>query len=154
MPHIHEKIDFAADAFIVNGDAVLLRKHDKYKMWLGVGGHIELHEDPIEAVIREIKEEVGLDVEIIGELPVFESAPGERELIPPRFLTRHPTIPGHEHISLVYFARADNRNVVEQENEKSGGIHWFTAEELDNPAYEIMPRIRHYAREALRELSS
>jgi 8-oxo-dGTP pyrophosphatase MutT (NUDIX family) len=38
--------------------------HDKYKIWAHVGGHIELDEDPNEAVLREIKEEVGLDVKL------------------------------------------------------------------------------------------
>ncbi|MEK6836116.1 MAG: NUDIX domain-containing protein [Nanoarchaeota archaeon] len=64
MPHIHDKIDFTAEAFIVYKNRVLLRKHDKYKIWLSVGGHIELDEEPNEAVIREVKEEVGLNVEL------------------------------------------------------------------------------------------
>jgi len=29
MAHIHKKIDFVANVFIVNRDAVLLRMHDK-----------------------------------------------------------------------------------------------------------------------------
>ena len=59
MPHIHEKIDFTAEVFIVHHNRVLLRLHDKYNIWLSVGGHIELNEDPMEAAIREVKEEVG-----------------------------------------------------------------------------------------------
>ena len=51
MPHIHEKIDFDSDVFIVHDNKVLLRKHDKYKMWLAVGGHIELDEDPNQAAV-------------------------------------------------------------------------------------------------------
>lgn len=70
MPHLHEKIDFVSSVYIVNGDAVLLRKHDKYKMWLPPGGHIELDEDPSEAAIREAKEEVGLDVTLSGITPL------------------------------------------------------------------------------------
>lgn len=31
--------------------------------WLGVGGHLEAHESPVEAAKREIKEECGLDLE-------------------------------------------------------------------------------------------
>lgn len=42
MPHIHDKIDFTADVFIVHKNKVLLCMHDKYHMWLCVGGHIEL----------------------------------------------------------------------------------------------------------------
>ncbi|MEA3450492.1 MAG: NUDIX domain-containing protein, partial [Bacteroidota bacterium] len=32
------------------------------------GGHIEHNETPDEAIIREVKEETGLDVEIVGDL--------------------------------------------------------------------------------------
>ena len=66
MPHIHEKIDFTVEVFIVYKNKVLLRMHDKVKKWLGPGGHIELHEDPWKP-LREVKEEVGLTVELIGE---------------------------------------------------------------------------------------
>ena len=34
MAHLHEKIDFGADAFVVYRDKVLLRKHEKYGLWL------------------------------------------------------------------------------------------------------------------------
>jgi len=76
MPHIHEKIDFVADVFVVYKDRVLIRKHDKYDKWLAVGGHIELDENPNQAAVREVKEEVGLDVELIGELPKLENKEG------------------------------------------------------------------------------
>ena len=56
MAHIHEKIDFTVEVFVVYQDKVLLRKHDKYGMWLSVGGHIELDEDPNETALREVKE--------------------------------------------------------------------------------------------------
>ncbi len=46
MSHIHEKIDFTVDVFVVHENKVLLRMHDKYHLWLAPGGHIELHEDP------------------------------------------------------------------------------------------------------------
>ena len=65
MPHLHEKIDFTVEVFIVHKNRVLLRLHDKYRIWLSVGGHIELDEDPNQAAIREVKEEVGLDIELV-----------------------------------------------------------------------------------------
>ena len=40
LPHIHEKIDFTVEVFIVYKNKVLLRMHDKVKKWLGPGGHI------------------------------------------------------------------------------------------------------------------
>lgn len=46
MPHIHEKIDFTVEVFIVHENKVLFRMHDKFKKWMSAGGHIELDEDP------------------------------------------------------------------------------------------------------------
>jgi len=53
MSHIHEKIDFTVEVFIVYKNKVLLRMHDKHHRWLSVGGHIELDEDPIQAAMRD-----------------------------------------------------------------------------------------------------
>src|SRR3989344_4139224 len=107
MPHIHDKIDFTVEIFIVYDNKVLLRKHDKYKMWLSVGGHIELDEDSNQAAIREVKEEVGLDVELYhrGNYHLTKKE-GYTELIPPQFMNRHRINETHEHITLVYFAKA------------------------------------------------
>lgn len=89
MPHIHEKIDFTVEVFIVHKNKLLLRMHDKYKIWLSIGGHIELNEDPNEAAIREVKEEVGLDIDLVDDLrPTIEDKQ-MRQLIPPKFLGRH-----------------------------------------------------------------
>ena len=62
MSHIHDLINFTVEVFIVYQNKVLLRLHDKYNLWLSVGCHIELDEDPNQAAIREVKEEVGLDI--------------------------------------------------------------------------------------------
>ena len=152
MPHIHGKIDFTASAFIVHDGKVLLRRHDKYKIWLSVGGHIELDEDPNQAVIREVREEVGLEVKLFGEPLVFKNSPGEKDLIPPRFLNRHHTSPGHEHVDFVYFATADTDVVVQGETEISLGIHWFTRKELEDPVLDMKESTRYYALKALEEV--
>ena len=60
MPHIHKKIDFTVEVFVVYKDKVLLRMHDKHHIWLSVGGHIELGEDPVEAAKREVKRKLSL----------------------------------------------------------------------------------------------
>src|SRR3989344_4294444 len=150
MPHIHEKIDFTAEALIVYAGKVLLRMHDKYDLWLGVGGHIELNEDPNEAVRREAKEEVGLSIKLIGEGKDWGD--GRRDLIPPRFLNRHRIDGGHEHISMIYFAVADTDQVAPSGSDRSDNWKWFTAEEVADPTDGILPSIRHYAEAALREV--
>lgn len=126
MPHIHELIDFTVGVYVVFEDTVLLRKHDKYGLWLGVGGHIELDEDPIEAAVRETKEEVGLDVEIIDTREYKEGG----EIIPPMSLNRHAISDSHTHVNLQYAARASS-NVVIPEN-KTDEWRWCTREELQS----------------------
>ncbi len=152
MPHLHEKIDFTAEVFIVHKDKVLLRKHDKYSIWLSIGGHVELDEDPNQAAIREVKEEVGLDIELWSG---FQTAHLEttnfKDLIPPAFLNRHRINETHEHVSFVYFGRSTSDVVINQESEHSDAIEWFSLEEMDNPQFS--EQVRTYAKAALTALS-
>jgi 8-oxo-dGTP pyrophosphatase MutT (NUDIX family) len=151
MPHIHEKIDFSADTFVVFKNKVLLRKHDKYKIWLPPGGHVELDEDPNEAAIREVKEEVGLTVKLWDtrgdEKKIID---GTASIIPPIFLNRHRINEHHEHISFVYFATTIDPTITQNiQREMSDEIHWFTKEDLDSSQYDIRENIKHYAHTAL-----
>jgi ADP-ribose pyrophosphatase YjhB (NUDIX family) len=154
MPHIHDKIDFVVDVFIVYGNKVLLRKHDKYKRWLGVGGHIELNEDPNQAAVREVKEEVGLDITLIGKTNTFSNPEDGKELIVPKFMNRHQVIEDHEHISLIYFAKSDSTEIEQGKTEISEEIRWFTKDELNDPSFGIPMRVATYAKKALEELGS
>ena len=58
---------FTASALIIDNGKVLLLHHKKLGVWLYPGGHIEKNETPDQTVAREVKEETGLDIEIIGE---------------------------------------------------------------------------------------
>jgi 8-oxo-dGTP pyrophosphatase MutT (NUDIX family) len=155
MPHIHEKIDFTAEVFIVHKNKVLLRMHDKAKIWLSVGGHIELDEDPVQAVIREAKEEVGLDIKIIGDssgpLSGMPENRGYTYLITPRHIGRHPVSEIHEHVVFVYYATCDSDVISESVNEhERSAVKWVMMDELK--AMNLVPNVLFYATEALKEL--
>lgn len=153
MPHLHEKIDFTVEVFVVFKNKVLLRKHDKYKKWLSVGGHIELDEDPNEAAVREVKEEVGLEIILDDSLRVVRQKDGTKELIPPYFLNKNKISDTHEHVTLVYFARSATDIISEVvEKEKSEECKWFTREEIMGNK-ELLPNIKFYALKALEKLS-
>ncbi len=154
MPHIHEKVDFTVEVFIVYKDKVLLRMHDKFNTWLSIGGHIELDENPVEAAIREVREEVGLEIELIGpKLPTPDETDGVdyRHIVGPRYIGEHHVNNVHRHIILVYFAKAKNDIVSESimEHERTE-TRWVTKEELKN--MKLFPNVLSYAEEALEEL--
>ncbi len=155
MPHIHEKIDFCAETFVVFKNKVLLRKHDKYKIWLSVGGHVELDEDPNQAAVREVKEEVGLDVVLYkeeGKQPSFEKSKNI-SLIPPQFMVIHPVTDTHSHIVFIYFAKSETDQLKLSETEVSEDCRWFTKEELLDSAYGVSDKVQFHALKALEKLS-
>ncbi len=149
MAHIHELIDFTVDVFIVYNDKVLLIFHKKHSMWLQVGGHIELNEDTDEALFREVQEECGLDIEIIGSKPNLE-VKGTKFLYTPAFMNIHDITNIHKHISLVYFAKAKSDKFKLNEKEHTD-IRWFTIEDLDKPEFNINEAVKFYAKEALKK---
>ncbi|HAZ16506.1 MAG: NUDIX hydrolase [Parcubacteria group bacterium GW2011_GWA2_43_13] len=151
MPHIHEKTDFTTEVFIVYQNTVLLRKHDKYNIWLSIGGHIGLDEDPNQAAIREVKEEVALNITLYDALRPFDIQTHDyTELIPPMFMNRHRISDSHEHITFTYFAITHTNTVKNEGKEQSEDIHWFTKKELTDPTLDIRDHIRHYALTALK----
>ena len=152
MPHIHEKIDFTVGVFVVHRDKVLLRKHDKYHLWLDVGGHVELNEDPTEAALREVKEEVGLDVVLWDgnrKIKYSGGAPWyDRERIPPVGLKRHRISPTHEHIDFTYFAYAESDKVIPEKPDDEW--RWLRKEELKT--FDLLPNIKFWAELAIDSL--
>lgn len=146
MAHIHEKIDFTTDVFIVHQNKVLLRMHEKYHMWLAVGGHVELDEDPATAAKRECVEEVGLVIRIIGEEKA-QTWGNRKEIARPQAMNMHPVSDTHTHISFVYYATSES-NAVVPENETDQWM-WLAKEEVEAHS-DINPDIKIYCSEALR----
>ncbi len=147
MPHIHKLIDFVIDVFIIHQNKVLLIFHKKLKKWLPIGGHIELNEDPDEALFREVEEECGLKIEVVGNKPNIKSE-GTKFLYPPVFLDIHNITDIHKHVGLYYFARAKSDKFVLNKKEHDD-IRWFNKEDLDNPRFNLSPAVKFYARKAL-----
>jgi 8-oxo-dGTP pyrophosphatase MutT (NUDIX family) len=154
MAHINYYVDLTVEVFLVYKNKVLLRYHDKYNIWLSVGGHVEPNEDPNQAAIREVKEEVGMDIELFDGNMIYKNTPTEkmRELIPPYFMNNHKINETHRHTSMIYFAKTNTDKVVEEAPDKSGQFRWLTKEDLENMK-DINENIKVYALKALELVS-
>ncbi len=117
--------DFTVATFVVNDGAVLLLFHRKLQMWLPPGGHIEPHELPDEAAVREVLEETNIHVELMGEVgPRVEGGP--RPLVRPEGIQLEMIGPGHEHIDLIYFARpVPGTSLAPVESPEGKKVAWY-----------------------------
>lgn len=119
---------FCTSVFIYDKetDKFLLLLHKKMQKWVQPGGHIEKDENPEEASIREVKEETGLDIRILGE-----RKPTKNDFIVPLALQRNEMDENHIHIDFVYAAEIIGNKDITQNVEESDDIRWFTLEEIN-----------------------
>ncbi len=125
---------FTATTFVVNQGKTLLHLHRSLKMWLPPGGHIDRDELPHVAALREVKEETGLDVDLIHAEPSIHSE-NAQELPGPRHLLLENINPSHQHIDMIYFARADSFDVTPDAGE-SIELRWFSERDLEDDIIE------------------
>lgn len=142
--------DFTVAVFVVHHDRVLLHKHRKLGLWLPPGGHIEPNELPDEAALREVEEESGLVVELVGPRGIeIDDPDAPRQLVRPEGVQVENISPGHQHIDLIYFARPVD--VVRSSlPEVLEGMRWLAEE--DFPSIDLTDEVAAWARKALAAL--
>ncbi len=118
-------------------------------MWLPPGGHIEPDELPDDAAVREVAEEAGIDVELVGERGVSVGKP--RQLVRPAGIQLETIRPDHEHIDLIYFARPKDLARAEAVgNSESEAIGWFDREAMRTRG--VNEEVQEWAERALQTL--
>jgi 8-oxo-dGTP pyrophosphatase MutT (NUDIX family) len=137
--------DFTVAVFVVQSDRVILHRHRKLGIWLPPGGHIEPNELPDEAAVREVREEAGIAVELVGPRGLGVDYPGQPvQLVRPEGIQLESIGPGHEHIDLIYFARP-----VGIANDLPGlheGMSWVSAGGL--AGIPVTDEVRDWCRQA------
>ncbi|MFF5264595.1 NUDIX domain-containing protein [Actinomadura viridis] len=118
-----------ASAVILADGQVLLLKSAKGAGYIYPGGHVG-NEDPATAVIREVREETDLDIELIYE-PRF-SHPKIKEVPLPFTImdlaVHDKRIGRHRHVDAVYVARPKTNEVVL--NHESDGYLWVPVSQV------------------------
>ena len=115
--------------FVVHEGRVALHWHRKIGAWLPAGGHIEPGEDPVEATLREVREEFCVEAEVLSQGPRIDYDGGPGQLEPPFTILVCQLPDDHWHLDMVYFLRLKSGYpgaCYDAENP----ILWVTADEL------------------------
>jgi 8-oxo-dGTP diphosphatase len=142
---------FSATVYVVNeidGDPkVLLHFHKRHHNWYGLGGHVEDNEDPVEAAIREAKEEAGIDVTIFSGHPlkIYKHA---HELIAPVLLMDQDIKGDHRHIDCIYFGTTTDPSKVAMREE----FCWCSQKDIDT--MDLQEDTKYIAKQALKAYKS
>lgn len=126
------KIIIASGPVIVENNQVLLNKHGEDEFWKFCGGRVE--EDEInlkEAAIREVKEEMGIDVEILNNNPYFVYTEKEKDGL-------------QVSVILVHFLVKRIGEIIPGEDIREWS--WIDINDLDkeNLAPNIRPALKHF----------
>lgn len=100
---------------VVDEGNILLVDHKNAQLWLPSGGHVEPDEDPRVTVVRELKEELGLDVAV-------------QDIGPPMMVTVAETggfTSGHTDVSLWYVVQGDRSSTLEFDEGEFNEVRWF-----------------------------
>ncbi len=119
---------FTVAVFVVWDGSVLLHLHRKLGMWLPPGGHIEPDELPDDAAVREVLEETGIEVELVGERR--EDIVDPVQLIRPAGIQLEDIGPGHQHIDLIYFAKPTGPTAIRDEFTRDK-VDWYAPGDWD-----------------------
>jgi len=112
----------AAVASVVDEDGrvLLLERGDGGSLWGFPGGAIEPGESAVEAVRREVREEIGLEVEPIGLIGVYSSAD---------YAFQYPNGDRVQPVSVLFDCRVTGGK-LEPDREEALGARFFGPDEL------------------------
>jgi 8-oxo-dGTP diphosphatase len=110
---------------------LLLVDHKNAGLWLPSGGHVEMDEYPRATVIREAREELGLDAHFLWDKPLF--------------LTVTETVGDdtrHIDVSLWYVLRGDCTVPLAYDPAEFHGVAWFPLDQL--PLHRSDPHLARF----------
>jgi len=120
-----ERRAFSVAVYARRENSILVIHHHRLQTWLPIGGELESEETPLEAAIRELREETGLE----GD---FQNLVGSPDGVPPGYLGYEEHMAGSKglHMNFVFVADVPIHSSVCPNNEFSE-FRWINAREID-----------------------
>ena len=111
------QIEFIVRALIMDGDNILLCENKKGQHYFLPGGHVEFGENFKDALIREIREEVGVSGKVAEVIGVLENI--------------YKTVDDiHHEMNVIFFAGLSDVDISSQENHIA--FHWIKSADIAN----------------------
>jgi 8-oxo-dGTP pyrophosphatase MutT (NUDIX family) len=128
---------FCASVFVINplNKKLLLVKHQLFDKWVQPGGHIEDNEFPEEAAVREVFEETGLKISLLGE-----RFPREDDFVRPLGIQKNRTLDEDTHVDIIYAGIPNDPNRELVISDESSSIGWFSREEIEK--MDVFPDVK------------
>jgi 8-oxo-dGTP diphosphatase len=120
-----ERRAFSVAVYARRGDRVLVIEHRRLATWLPIGGELEAGETPLEAAVRELREETGL----VG---AFRPLVGALDGVPPGLIGYEEHQAGGKglHMNFVFVCEVPADADVSP-NDEFGAWRWVDRGELD-----------------------
>lgn len=155
MPHIHTEPgdhDHTVTAIIIRVDGneprVLLHKHKKYGMLMNAGGHVEIKENPWDAILHEIEEEDGYlpeQLRLLQPKHRMKSMTGNtldesNSVVHPMPMVHatHIAAPSHFHTDTTYLFVTRELPAKAPAEGESADLKWYTLDEIKGDFRELL----------------